>query len=484
MGVRSSLSALLASTTLSGPARVSLSALSVAEQLSGPLRISGSYGLAAQTLAGANRASGHYLMIARSINYGFELIRLESSSDIDKFHGFGVKGFDISLVQAPAPEHNPYRPTIPESIVDTMGTEAYDYLKENQEITREQHNLTQAGDSTFPYQLMIKPHDVAQYRLGAVSRFYHEDYGIIHARYVKFSQMAQSPFVAAPVGLVQKKKGQVLTWEVTNDLSKSSAQLAVGVLACYTLPTEGQFGWVIVDGPNLQQIGNESPEVRLGQTLAWSSTGRVSSSAVGRIIGRRVFRSSSSALLGGYVHIELESLSEGDIAALIAADTKTLSDNVTSLLDQVATLNQLTNAANLGRFEKDLKILQQKLGLEQAARTSSDRALGNRIDAIDAVSQATLDNAVITLTNFINTSQATQDTAIASIRELALEALLAASAVGTEAIVGLQAQIDAILANLAALNNRVKGKFPVVDGAVPPNLVYLDDGLLVYTETF
>jgi hypothetical protein len=51
MGARVSLSALLASTTLSGPARVSLSTLAnVVNQLSGPIRVSGSYMLSVRSV--------------------------------------------------------------------------------------------------------------------------------------------------------------------------------------------------------------------------------------------------------------------------------------------------------------------------------------------------------------------------------------------------------------------------------------------------
>jgi hypothetical protein len=135
MGARVSLSALLASTTLSGPARVSLSTLAVVNQLSGPIRVSGSY-----------------MLVARSISSGFEMNLLDSSSVI-----YGADSFDVTASAPPAPEPNPYKPIIPDSMREALGPDDFNYLQENQETLRDQHNLTQAGDTTFPYQLTVTP---------------------------------------------------------------------------------------------------------------------------------------------------------------------------------------------------------------------------------------------------------------------------------------------------------------------------------------
>lgn len=468
MGARVSLSSLLAATALGGPARVGLSTVMAATHLGGPIRVSGSY-----------------LMFIRSAKSAFELTRLESTSSLDKFDGFGVKTYDVTVLQAPTPEHNPYRPSIPESTIQTLGPEGYDYLKENQEIQREQHNLTQAGDTTFPYQLMIKAHDVAQYRLGSIARFYHEDYGLILARYVQFSLMSTTANAASPCGLILKKKGQPLRWEVTNQLSHSHPDLVVGILGPYAPPITGQYGWVIIDGPNLQQVGNDSPGFpAIGEGFAWSGDGTVSTRAKGRILGRRVYKGNSTGnLLTGYLRIQLEGPSLESIKAEVDADTGDLRALVADVQAKVESLSELTNADVLNALKKSIATLNSKLSLEAGARAAGDRSINQRIDDLDIVSVTILNNAIQTLKDWVQLGQDTQDTAIARAFDKGQEAydlIVPLAAVVTN----LESQFNSLLAAWNEYINQPHGKFPVVDGSVPPNLVYMDDGSLVYVETF
>lgn len=467
MGARVSLSALLAGTALGGPSRVSLSTLLVAEALSGPIRVSGSY-----------------LLVAQSVKSAFTLNRLESTSDLAPLHGFGILGFTTKLSSAPTPEHNPYRPSIPESIVATAGSETYDYLKENQEIQREQHNLTQAGDTTFPYQLLLKPHDVAQYRLGSISRFFHETYGLIRARYVQFTNIAATANASVPVGLFKKKHGNLFAWQVTNQLDKSDADLVVGVIASLTLPIEGQFGWVIVDGPNLQSIPNTSTTIEIGEAFSWSETGKLNNSVPGRVFARRVDKlpTGSASLMAGYLWIYLESFSKGDIDAEILSQTAGLRSDVAALQELIDSLNEVASAASLTAIKKSITILGQKLGLETGARVGADKATNKRIDELDVVSIAILNNAISTLQDWVSAQIVILNNSISVTNALAQTALDAALAFDVTIITNLQEQISSILDQLSLLARRPRNKFPVVDGSVPPNLAYLDDGSLVYTE--
>lgn len=486
MAGRVSLSTLLTSSALTGPVRASLATAQVVEPLIGKIRVSGNFAVIANPLHGATHVSAQYILTVQSINAAIYFTRLESDSDLSPLHGFGLKanGWTIKVHQAPTPEHNPYRPSIPETVLDTLGTEGYDYLKENQEITREQHNLTQAGDTTFPYQLMIKPHVTPHYRLGSISRFYHQDHGLIQARYVQFTQMKAVSAPACPVGLL-KKKG-ALEWQVTNDIARSDPDLVVGLLAPYTLPAEGEYGWVVTDGPNLQPVQNLADTGKTGEAFSWAETGKLSPTATGRVVARRVAKpkADTGAILSGDLHVSLESHSKADVAVVVDQQTAPIVADVAKLQDQVDTLNAVANPGSLDAIRKSIVGLTSKLNLESAARTGADSALNTRIDELDIVTSVMLSNAITTLTTWIETQLTIRDNNIEMVRALAQTALDLASAVTAGMLTALQAQIDSLLAMIAALNIRPKGKFPIVDGSIPPNLVYEDDGSLVYVETF
>ena len=83
--------------------------------------------------------------------------------------------FQPAAPPAPNIEVNPYRTDVPN--VD------------QQRIMREQHNLAQAGDSTFHWGVLTEISAEPLYNLGSVGRFYHDEFGISIARYVKFTKM-------------------------------------------------------------------------------------------------------------------------------------------------------------------------------------------------------------------------------------------------------------------------------------------------------
>lgn len=480
MGARVSLSALLSTSALSGPVRGSLSAIIAANALSGPVRASLTSIVTANALSGPVRASATYLLSVSSIGYGIEFNTLDSTSEL-----YDIIGWDISLAAEKIPEHNPYRPTIPETVVETLGTEGYDYLKENQEITREQHNITQAGDTTFPHQLMQKAHSKPQYRLGAISKFYHADYGLIHARYVQFNKMTAVVTNCCPVGLIKRKTN--LEWQVTNDLDQSDPDLVVGILAPYLMPNDGEYGWAIVDGPNLQPIQNNVSTSEIGEGLSWAATGQLSPTATGRIVARRVNKKplgDSGAILAGHLHIELESHSKADVAAIVDTQTAGLTDTVNTLADQVDALAGIADADRLVAIERSISQLVAKLAAESSNRTGADSALNDRIDNLDSVTLDQLNTALATLQTWVVTQLTAKQVDIDSIRTLAQAAYDASRLVSTGMITNLQTQINSLLAIIQELDNRPKGRFPLVDGSIPPNLMYLDDGSLIYEETY
>jgi hypothetical protein len=451
--------------------RVSLSALLSGSALSGSVRVSQSLILAVEALAAPVRVSAQYVVVARSYERSFELNLLDSNSII-----YELGPFSVSLAAPPAPENNPYRPTIPESIEASAGSETYDYMRENQEILREQHNITQAGDSTFPYQMLIKSHVQKQFNLGAVGRFFHADYGIIQARYVQFNRIQVVTTPHCPVGLFKNK--DVLDWVVTNRLDLSDANLVVGISAPWALPGNGEYGWVIVDGPNLQQIQNNSDTFALGEAFVWDDSGSVSTTAKGKVLGRRVNKTDIPRLSAGTMWIRAESFSEAQIDEFVVASTQTLLDSITALQKVVSGLPSIGAITTL---QKTVISISARLTTEISARLEADLRINETIANLDFVTGTQLDNAIGLAQTEL---QALIDNMSARID--ALTARVNASISRLDDVEGaeerLQTQLDGIMVALGTLIRLKRNRFPVVDGSVPPNLVYIPDGSLVWTE--
>lgn len=472
MGVRASLSALLTSSALSGNGRASFTAALAAESLAGPIRVSQSSLLVANPLHGNSRVSGSYVLAV--VQYGsnaFFLNTLDSNSAI-----YGVDSYDVTLTVPVTPESNPYKPLVPEMLSDKVGVDGYAYLQENQETLRDQHNLSQAGDTTFPYQLTVASHSIQHYKLGSVGRFYHPDYGVLQARYVQFKGMVQVDTPHCPVGLLRSATS--LDWVVTNDYDKSSPDLVVGISAPWILATDSHYGWVIVDGPILQQVSNDSPTFAIGESFAWSGSGRLSTTASGKVVGRRVAKATTPKLLAGSMWVRAESFSEAQINQIITQSTQALLAELQALEHQ---LSLLPSASVLAALQRTVSQLRVTLTNEASARIAADLRLNERIAGLSFVTTAQL-NAALTLVRnaleseltiltsnlaFINTNLNTQTVRIDNLYGITND---------------LQSQIDAILSVVTGLLTPVKSRFPVVDGSVPPNLVYLDDGSLVYVE--
>jgi hypothetical protein len=484
MAIRVTINGLLNSTALSGPKRITANYLATIIPAFGPKRITSTAVITLAAVFGPKRMTGNYVTSVVSIHNMFELTRLESSSVLYDFLGAIGTGnpgdhgsFTYELGPSLIPEHNPYRPRIPEQLV-RMGDDYYDFYEENQNIHRQQHNITQMGDTTFPYQLFLKTHDDKQFTLGAVGRFYHEDFGIIQCRYVKFDEMATVPFAQSPVGLFNKN--QLLDWTVTNDFTLSHPDLVIGISAAFTTPVNGTYGWVIVDGPNLQRLQNDSETAATGEAFAWSQTGAISNAAKGKVIGRRINRvHESKQMLPAQMWIRTESYSEAEIKEFVDEQTQSLQDAIDALQ---ALLGQLPDGDELTSLGASITALSNKLNIEINQRKQADLNIQNQLNGLNFVTESQLNAAITNVINSYQTADAALQAQIDAIRLIALEALEKANSIPDWSF--LQDQISAILAQMGAEKKRAKGRFPVVDGAIPPNLVYLGDGSLVYVETF
>lgn len=167
-------------------------------------------------------------------------------------------------------EFNPFRADVPDAI-SGMDSNVSEYLAEQAALLRETHNKNQAGDSTFPWQLLTYLTPDAQYTLGSVGRFYHETYGLIQARYVRFESMIATSAIGAPVGLTPASDA---LWVATNDSSKSQSRLVLGMCFAGRVPVDGEHGWAVFSGVNLTPVEVDG-DVTKNQMVTWTKSGLV-----------------------------------------------------------------------------------------------------------------------------------------------------------------------------------------------------------------
>lgn len=387
--------------------------------------------------------------------------------------------------QLPDMERNPYRPDIPTEELRSVSPDLEHFFREQQTHHRIQHNLTQVGDTTYPAAVMTKVNPEQEFTLGVIGRFFHEDFGLIRARYVQFSQMAETPFLNAPVGFF--KSSETLDWVVTNDYGKSDPMLAVGIMACFTMPPEGWYGWVIVDGGNIASLGVHeyaSYESHGGQGVryGWHSTGILGHSEPSRVLVRQTKKGDSGLQLDpGEAYILVDGFSDAYVVGLTDARITALAEQVEDLQSAVETLE---GGDELLSLQKTLKSIQTKLTnlasalqSEGKQRADADRSLSLKIT--NGVSEQDLAIALQPL-------QTTLDSLAIAIAAAKARADAAFSIANSIDVASIQNLLDIFNLTLASFGERIqkleRRLIPLVDGSVPPNLVYLPDGSLVFTE--
>lgn len=275
----------------------------------------------------------------------------------------------LPVIYAPDVERNPYSPI------------RADDQQEQQRIIREQHNKTQAGDTTFDYGLLLKPTPKQLYTLGSMGRFYHPDFGILIARYVQFKDMVTTDYQGCPVGRLKYNSDRV-DWVVTNDFDKSGAEHAEGMVFLSELPADGYCGWMVTQGANLTFVGviDEGPPEQSNKYY-WHSTGYLSKSGNGRALAYRWGSKSQTAgsVAGLMINVGAFGLSnamaevEAAIAALQEADSLlTATDG--ELGDSIAEL-----AATLSGLQTQLESLGASTSRDIALRAAEIEALRRQI---------------------------------------------------------------------------------------------------------
>lgn len=402
----------------------------------------------------------------------FNLVMVNPSIDDDLL--FTVD-YEPTGIPIQIPEFNPYRPTIPNEYYDLDPTIA-EFHREQTETLRQQSNLIYAGDSHLPWQLLVQLSREAIVRLGSIGRFFHPDYGIILARYVRFRGLEDTLSVCVPVGLMNVSPK--VDWVVTNQLERSNDNLVVGMVAAFETPEDGDYGWAIVNGVNIQPVYTTDSNGDKGEAFSWGETGQLSLGGTGRIIARRVGTSNLERFEIGELKIELESANvTGALVQLGAFD-----EQLAALGVRVGTLESDTTTV-LG-LSTQLAALQTALTLETSRRSLGDNAIRSQIDAAGYVTSTELSAALTSVNLTITGINTTLTIAVGTAQARADAAYALAASITPVDLTTLNSQVALLTSQVNLLLSEPITWIPVTDGATPPELIYLDDGTLVYDEIY
>ena len=346
-------------------------------------------------------------------------------------------------VSPPAPniEVNPYRTDVPN--VD------------QQRIMREQHNLVQAGDSTFHWGVLTEISAEPLYNLGSVGRFYHDEFGISIARYVKFTKMVETAAKAIPVGLNRKLNQP---WTVTNQFELSDVNSVMGVACPYNvlIYSGSWYGWVIVDGfvPAEMDISLDNSAFEWGTEYGWSETGKVKPGVDGPSLGTRFTTTKVPNLKPGEFLVKVNPLSLARLAGLITAQLGPLTTQVAGLVTQVNALaaTSTTHSTQIGQLQSQVVGLDNRITSESEAvarQLASIRALIPDVDYKSYV-DGQVEMLTIRMDNQDSIIGEVANNALARVSELELK-------FDSLSTVALQNQIDALNDSMGGLTNRLVG---------------------------
>lgn len=279
-------------------------------------------------------------------------------------------------------ERNPYSMSLPDAPSEFMLR-----LDEQQKIHREQHNKTQAGDTTFDYGLLLQIYPRQEYTLGSLGRFYHPDFGLIEARFCRLSGFLESDFQAQPVGRFKTRQVGQVDWTVTNDLSRSDSSLAAGFVFFSRDPSDDSFGWVVFRGPNPTAIQLDS-DVALSQDtpVGWISHARVGVSFTGKELGKVWAGTKSQEVLApGELFIDLERWSLGALLALVDQANDEIESQLATLTGRVSANESGLSAQQIAltELQSQLEVLRIRIQREEQVRANEIAALTAMISPRD-----------------------------------------------------------------------------------------------------
>lgn len=343
--------------------------------------------------------------------------------------------------EPPVVEVNPYQANTPN--VD------------HQRIMREQHNLLQAGDSTFHWGVLTDIYAEPKYTLGSLGRFYHDQLGMIHARFVKFVDLVKCDSKGFPVGWHTSKRE---LWTVTNQLSKSSQLYAIGVAIPYNeLAFQGDcYGWVIVDGlvPVEMDIALDSTPIMFGTEYGWSDTGKIKPSITGYSLGIRFTTEKLPTLPIGTFKVELEKLSQVRLAGIITTKLAPLSTALGALTTRVSTLETTVGGHTTQISGLTSRVDALELSLASEIKSLSDSLAQIRRQIPDSDFVGYVNTAISNLKGYVDAN----NTVIGTVANNALLRANAAYALAeSTSYAAVQAQIDAINTAMGGITDRLIG---------------------------
>lgn len=374
-------------------------------------------------------------------------------------------------VQAAMAVTDPFPVAEPSTPTDDRVGAVLDSVRESQELIRQTHEKSQAGDTTTPWEFLTRLSSDQLFTPGSIGRFYHDEYGMILARYVKFVDMDSSlKFVNAPVGRL--KAAQTFAWEVTNRFEKSSAFLAEGIIAAYQMPRSGQYGWVTISGANhTRLLMKNTPRPTQWQNLAWLESESLGGNVAGTTLGYIVGSQGLTRLDPGRVFIQVGGATREQIQTYFADSFAEIQAIFDQIAERIEALEGADTPQSLGQLTDAVAQLRLDLEAESRSRASAIRALQSRIDGLDAVSGDDLGNLDMTLRNYID-AQDTQlslriDAALA--RANAAYALAESISDNSEAVAAAGSAAASALSIANLLPARYLGQGPIADRPAAPS---------------
>lgn len=408
--------------------------------------------------------------------------------DISEVFPLDVSGGDGAVVVPENPflalrdmERNPYRAHMGDGEAEV----AQDF-REQQRVIRQQHNLTQAGDSTFDYGLLLKSYPSQEFTLGSAGRFFHDDYGLIEARYVKFKGMVSHPYQGQPVGRILDGPDGV-DWIVTNDITLSDPELILGFTFLAELPPDDYYGWAVVRGCNPSSIRVATAAIPAqNDAYSWTATGNIELAANGRIVGRRWGLAFAAGLPAGALFITLEGPSLQDLIDLIAAETAQIVTDLAALEGRVSVAESTlqTHGNSLAELALTDASLLSRIEAEETIRALEINAIRDSIGAM-ADFQTIIDDLEINLTQLF---QAGDNFLQIQIDNLSARIDANDLIMATWNYDGLRQDLINLTNLIGELTDSITvaaasgGILPVVDGSIPPTFIQNPDGSLVFTE--
>jgi hypothetical protein len=301
-------------------------------------------------------------------------------------------------------ESNPFSLTVPDSIRG-VSQDLYDFLRSMAQTQRDQHNKTQAGDTTFPWQILQTIDDKQTYNLGSLGSFYHETFGVVQGRYVRFANMLDT----APGRPVTLLRGDSFAWTVTNDVTQGSDGAVQGLGVGPTWPKGGQYGWIQVAGANLFALNVESTEkLPIGSSLGWAADGTIQlGSALTHDFGTTAATGDGTGLYGvGSIQINTLTADISGLKRQLAV--LQTDDSVAELTDQYVDLRK-TLTLGLDKLEAQYKfsrVVVVNANEASITQTETLNAMANFANKADFAAYNASHNSDLTFANLYATNEA------------------------------------------------------------------------------